>query len=310
MSISKHIQLPALLCFFLAVPYGCSEEIEVHTKSMDRTYLVVEAMLTDRADIPQSVRLTESVDYFELGPPPVVSGAVVTVSDGTQSWPFSEYPEASGCYIGPDGFCGTPGNTYKLEIDASVGGARNHYEAVSSMEEPGFEVTAIDYMYLGKPGALLDSLWSIAMWGEDLPGTNYFMTGSALNGAVFPISFSICMDDKYFSGQKVVCFPITTLNQTEAMRKRYGDCCKYLETGDIITFTVYTVPKEYFTFYTGFVSSSVGASIPMLQSQPANCPTNIKGGDAMGYFVACSSSSASVVIEDPLRPYYQKALPL
>ena len=115
------------------------------------------------------------------------------------------------------------------------------------------------------------------------------------------------MDDKYFNGQKVVCFPITTLYQTEGTRRQYGDCGKYLETGDVFTLNVYSVPQEYFTFYMGFVSSSVGAAIPMLQSQPANCPTNVTGGDAVGYFVACSSSSASVVIDNPFRPFYKKA---
>ena len=128
-----------------------------------------------------------------------------------------------------------------------------------------------------------------------------------MNDAVFPLGLSLAIDDKYFNGQKVICFPITTLYQTAATRKQYGDCGKYLETGDVFTLTVYSIPKEYFTFYTGFVSSSVGAAVPMLQSQPANCPTNITGGDAVGFFVACSSSSASVVIEDPFRPYYKIA---
>ena len=45
MSISRKI-FPALLCLAVAVLSGCNEEIEVHTKSMDRSYLVVEGMLT------------------------------------------------------------------------------------------------------------------------------------------------------------------------------------------------------------------------------------------------------------------------
>ena len=308
MSISSNRSLSALVCLGLVALSGCSEEVDVHTRSMDRCYLVVEAMLTDRADKPQTVLLTESVDYFEEQKPPVVTGADVSVSDGKLTWHYTESPAGSGRYIGPGGFCGTPGNTYTLSIDATVGGKKNHYEAVSTMEEPGFEVKAVDYMYLGTttPGA--DSLWTVAVWGQDDLRTSYYYVSAQLNDAVFPLGLSLVMDDKYFNGQTVVCFPITTLYQTEATRKQYGACGKYLETGDVFTLNVYSVPKEYYTFYTGFISSSVGAAVPMLQSQPANCPTNVVGGDAVGFFVACSSSSASVVIDNPFRPYYQKLL--
>ena len=307
MSISEHKLLSALLGLAVVLLSGCSEEVDVHTRSMDRSYLVVEAMLTDRADRTQIVQLTESIDFFEDEKPPVVTGAEVTVSVGNETYRYTEFPSGSGRYVGPEGFHGTPGNTYTLSIDAVVGGKANHYEAVSKMEEPGFEVQAVDYMYLGATNPQADSLWTVAVWGQDNPQTNYYYVSAQLNDAVFPLGLSLVMDDKYFNGQKVVCFPITTLYQTEATRKQYGDCGKYLETGDIFTLNVYSVPKEYYTFYTGFISSSVGASVPMLQSQPANCPTNVTGGDAVGFFVACSSSSASVVIDNPFRPFYQKS---
>ncbi len=305
MSISDNKYLPALFCLCLAMLAGCSEEVEVRTRNMDKVCLVVEAMVTDRADTPQRVMLTESIDYFEMEEPPVVSGADVSVSDGEDTYLFQESPSGSGCYVGPEGFHGSPGNTYKLSVDAVVGGKRNHYEAVSTMEESGFEVKDVDYMYLGAANPQADSLWTVAVWGQDGPRASYYYVSARLNDAVFPLGLSLVMDDKYFNGQKVVCFPITTLYQTAATRKQYGDCGKYLEKGDIFTLTVYSVPREYYTFYTGFISSSVGAAAPMLQSQPANCPTNITGGDAVGFFVACSSSSASVVIDDPFRPFYQ-----
>ena len=68
MSTSKHILLPLLACFCVALLGGCSEEVQVHTRDMDRTYLVVEAMLTDQPDVPQKVVLTESIDYFVKNP--------------------------------------------------------------------------------------------------------------------------------------------------------------------------------------------------------------------------------------------------
>ena len=228
------------------------------------------------------------------------------MSDGENIYDYTETPAGSSCYIGPDGFCGTPGGTYTLTIDAEIDGRQRHYEAVSTMEPPGFAEAEIDYMYAGNPAMHIDSLWTIALWGRDLPQTSYYYIGARLNDAVFPMQLSLAIDDKYFAGQRVTCFPITTLAQTELRRKMYGDCAKYLETGDVFTLFAYTIPKDYYDFYTGFVSSSVGAAIPLLQAQPSNCPTNIIGDYAAGYFVACSSTSASVVIEEPLRPFYKK----
>ena len=306
MYISRN-KLIAILMAVLSLA-SCTEVVDIHTKGMDRHYLVVEGMLTDRNDMPQRVLLSGSVDYFETETPPAVSGARVAVSDGESIYEYTETPEGSGCYIGPDGFCGTPGETYTLTIDVDMDGSPRHYEAVSTMEEPGFADAEIDYMYSGIPDMQIDSLWTIALWGRDLPQTSYYFIGAKLNDAVFPMQLSLAIDDKYFAGQTVTCFPITTLAQTGLRQKMYGDCAKYLETGDVFTLFAYTIPKDYYDFYTGFVSSSVGAAIPLLQAQPSNCPTNISGDYAAGYFVACSSTSASVVIEQPLRPFYKKLL--
>ena len=34
---------------------------------------------------------------------------------------------------------------------------------------------------------------------------------------------------------------------------------------------------------------------------------SVRGGDALGFFLTCSSTSTSVVVDDPFRPYYLKA---
>lgn len=304
MYISRNKLLALLLPLLLTL--SCTEELDIHTKSMDRSYLVVEGMLNDRPDMRQRVLLTGSVDFFEQETPPAVSGARVAVSDGESRYEYTETPAGSGCYLGPEGFCGTPGGTYTLTIDVEMDGRQRHYEAVSTMEEPGFADAEIDYMYAGNAAMHIDSLWTIALWGRDLPQTSYYYISARLNDAEFPMQLSMAMDDKYFAGQTVTCFPVTTLAQTAFRRKMYGDCAKYLETGDVFTLFAYTIPKDYYEFYNGFLSSSMGAAIPLIQSQPSNCPTNIRGDYAAGYFVACSTTSASVVIEEPLRPFYKK----
>ena len=307
MSIFNNCFIPVLAGLGLVLLTGCSEEMDVHTRSMDRCYLVVDAMLTDNADDQQTVLLTESIDYFEDEKPPVVSGARVTVSDGKESYRYIESPAGSGRYVGPEGFHGTPGGTYTLSIDAAVGGILNHYEAVSTMEEMGFELQAVDYLYLGATMPQADSLWNVALWGLDKPQASAYYITARLNGADFPYGISVILDDRYFNGQQVSCYPIMTLAQKEATRRQYGACGKFLETGDIFTLKIYAVPREFCEFNAGFSNNGNGSGIPMLQSQPDNIPTNITGGDALGFFLTCSSTSTSVVVDDPFRPYYLKA---
>ena len=307
MSIFNNRLITVLAGLGFVLLTGCSEEMDVRTRSMDRSYLVVDAMLTDNADDQQTVLLTESIDYFEDEKPPVVSGARVTVSDGMELYRYTETPPGSGRYVGPEGFHGTPGGTYTLSIDAVVGGMMNHYEAVSTMEEMGFELQAVDYLYLGATMPQADSLWNVALWGLDQPQASAYYISASLNGADFPFGISVILDDRYFNGQQVNCYPIMTISQKEATRRQYGGCGKFLETGDVFTLKIYGVPHEFCDFYAGFVYNGSGSGMPMLQSQPDNVSTNLTGGDALGFFVACSSTSASVVVDNPFRPFYLKA---
>ena len=285
---------------------SCSEKVEVHVKNMDRTYLTVEGFLTDVPFMQQTITLSESVGYFDADTVPAVRGAVVTVDDGLKKVTYEE--TSPGVYAAPRGFHGTPGNTYHLSIDAEVAGEKRHYEAESTMSEPGFQVDSIDYAYSGIMG--IDSTWTIAMWGKDAPEPGYFYASMSVNGNPYPYDLSLAMDDKYFAGQRITAFPIGVMLQTARNQELYGPCCKFLEKGDILTFTALTLPKDCFDFFFSFASNLSGSAIPLFSSQPANCPTNIVGGDAMGYFAACPVSMASVVVDDPLRPLfrYQQAL--
>lgn len=277
---------------------SCSEKVDVRLNEMDRTYLTVEGFLTDVAMLRQTVTLTESTSYFAHDTVPAVRGAVVSIDDG--SGPVFYEETEPGVYSAPRGFRGEHGKTYTLDIDCQIAGESRHYQAVTTMPEPGFKIDAIDYSYTGLMDA--DSLWTISMWGKDAPETDYFYAFMSVNGNPYPYDLSLIMDDKYFAGQQITAFPIAFMWQTAHNQELYGPCCKFLEKGDVLTFTALTLPKDCFEFFFSFASNLSGSSIPFFSSQPANCPTNITGGDAMGYFAACPVSMASVIVDDPLRP--------
>ena len=297
----KKRHIAYILTLVLATAMSCSEKMDVHVKNMDRTYLTVEGFLTDVAFMQQTITLSESVGYFGADTVPAVREAVVTVDDGSSTVTYEE--TEPGVYVAPRGFHGTPGKTYHLSIDAKVAGEHRHYDAESTMPEPGFQIDSIDYAYSGIMG--VDSTWTIAMWGKDAPEESFFYASMAVNGHSYPYDLSLALNDKYFAGQRITAFPIGVMMQTAHNQELYGPCCKFLEKGDLLTFTALTLPKDCFDFFFSFASNLSGSAIPLFSSQPANCPTNISGGDAMGYFAACPVSMSSVVVDDPLRPFFR-----
>ena len=102
-------------------------------------------------------------------------------------------------------------------------------------------------------------------------------------------------------------FPIEPLLQSEVLRKQYGECYKYLETGDVITLELWTLDKGYFDYMLSLTMN--GVSIPLFTPQPANAPTNIRGEHVVGYFAVCPVTRASVTVEDPFRPYFKRMFP-
>ena len=300
----KRFSILYILVAIMAV--ACSEETDLRSKDEHYERLAVEALITDQADRPQRVLLNKTIPYFEEASPSGVSGALVTVSDGKEEVRFTE--KEAGVYEAPEGYHGEQGGKYHLRIAVPDGDV---YEAEATMPHNGYRLDAIDYAFAGNKTMGLDSLWTIAIWGKDMETTDYYYVTAGVNGAFYPFEMAEVTDDKYFSGNVINGFPIATLMQYSIMRKLYGDCAKYLETGDVVTLEAMTLSKDYFDYLMAVLLNGTISAIPLFSPQPANCPTNIKGGDgnAVGYFAACPVVSASVTVDDPLRPYYKKSAP-
>ena len=289
--MSKHGTYLAILLLTLLA--ACTEVIDIRSKSDYHDYLAVEATLTNRADRPQRIILSRSISYFKDQAQPMVKGASVQVDDVV----FEELED--GVYVAPAGYCCVPDHVYQLTIDLPNG---RHYTAEASMPEEGLRLDAIDYAYVGGQEMQMDSVWSVGFWGYDKEiYSMYFMT-CAINGLYYPLALSTVAGDLFFNENEVAGYPILYLQQTAKYRKKYGDCFKFLERGDVITMEIYTLDLEYFDFLTTQYTGAT--SIPLFTPQPVNLPTNINGKNAVGYFAICPVSDASVVVDDPLRPYF------
>ena len=282
----------------LAILCACTEKVDLQSRSDYHDYLAVEATLTDRPEDAQRIVLSRSISYFHNESQPMVQGASVKVNDVV----FTE--KEPGIYEAPEGYACETDVEYRLRIQLPDGG---NYEAEATMPEPGFRMDAVDYAFAGGKTMDSDSLWTVAVWGYEKDiDSNYLLT-HAVNGLYQPFQLALVSDDKFFNHNDVQGFPITALMQSEVLRKQYGDCYKYLETGDEITLEIWTLDKGYYEFLLSLTMNSV--SIPLFTPQPANVPTNIRGEHVLGYFAVCPVARASVTFEDPFRPYFKRMFP-
>ena len=287
---------------------ACTESVNVQTREMAKTYLIVEGLLTDTPGQDQYVKLSESLPYFDNQSIPKISGAEVVVSDGMSDILFTERLDGedgtgTGEYVAPEGFKAERGRKYALSVKATVAGKLRQFSAEAEMPEMGFTLDRIDYTYNGNTPAKLDSLWTVLMWGEDDPDlTSRFLACIDVNGHRIPISSSLLIEDKYFNGKKVEAFPIGLLYQTKENYKENGESAKFLEEGDVLTLTGYSLTEEYYSFLSNLQGDNGMASMPLLAPQPANPPTNLTGdGDVLGFFAVCPVLTASVTVTDPFQ---------
>ena len=291
--MTRKLILPILLLLC-----ACTERIDLQSRSDYHDYLAVEATLTDRPEDPQRVILSRSISYFHNEPQPMVQGASVKVNDVI----FNE--KEAGIYEAPEGYACEEGVEYKLRISLPDG---ESYEAEATMPEAGFRMDAIDYAYSGGMTMDMDSLWTVGVWGREKDIDSYYLLTHAVNDVYQPLEMCKLAPDLYFNSNEVVGFPIEALLQSELLRQQYGECYKYLETGDVITLEIWTLDKGYFDYMLALTMNTV--SIPLFTPQPANAPCNIRGEHVLGYFAVCPVARASVTIEDPFRPYFKKLLP-
>lgn len=290
----KHSTIISAAAAVLALTASCTEVYHVNIESSDKRFLVVEAYLTDMPMV-QTVKLTESLPFSGKDEVNGITGAKVTMSDGTRSVSYTE--TGSGIYSSPDFYFGEEGKTYTLSIETSDG---KTYSASSRMGKFGFDIEKIDYKY---SPTFSDNTWTIGAWGHNSAG-NYYMVNTAVNGVSYPMDHATSLDDKYFSNASLYGYPIAYMSQGAV--EEYGECAKPLEAGDIVSLICYDMPQDYYEFTVAYSNAVSSVSIPILSSQPANVPTNIQGENALGYFAACPMRIVSCLVTDPFKEDFDK----
>ncbi len=270
----------------LLAAVSCTERIDVQ---LDESYarLVVDGCITTDSLRP-TVALTKSSDYYYNKPSPRVTGATVTIFDGTTSYLLSEtIPGQSGIYSSPDPLPGKAGKEYTLHVelpDAISGYSSFEASSMLCPVVPIDSVTTTFHADRGKEGT-----WSINLYAQE-PGNevNYYLFSWFRNGA--PMSDSIqkkiVTDDQFINGQYLTGLEIFDIDNTHVWET--------LKPGDTITLQVSGITKNYLNFISQVQMS--GFNLPFFTGPPANIHGNITNGGS-GYFTAYSNSYVTTIVK-------------
>ena len=279
-----------LLILTLLAAVSCVEDFVPDIKESDVRRIVVDALLTTDTT-SHCVKLTASAPYGSLSMP-AVSGAKVTLSDGTDVVTLTEMHD-TGCYYTPEDYAGEVGKAYTLTIDGRDGDGDFHFEAHDTMPPAGVRGDALDYYKMS------DSLWCFAIWGQDLPGIiSHYAADLRVNGEAHGYGKWITIDGyqmfdgNYLNGGEYFFYTAFDILGT-------GEETPPLKEGDVVELYTYSLSDFFYGFMMAMMNESI-AHMPLFSPQPANLPTNITGG-AAGVFALAQSTPMRVVIGNPNR---------
>lgn len=173
---------------------SCEDVIDLDIPK-GKTYTVVDAWITNEAG-KQSIRITESVPYTTTGAAPVVSDAVVVLTDLTdnKTYPFTF---ANGVYShdpGLDKSIGVLNHAYKLRIELKNGA----FEAIDTIKRVP-EIDSISYEFKTAEDAQSgEEGYYARFYGRDLAGaSDYYWIRSYRNTKDNRVADGFAVDGSY-----------------------------------------------------------------------------------------------------------------
>jgi hypothetical protein len=264
--------------------YSCVERINIQ---LDDSYtrLVVDGSLT-MDTMAHTVYLTSTTNYYYEEPAPVVRGAVLSISDGSDIYPLTE--EAPGVYRTSPSVYGVAGKTYTLDIQlqAPIGGYSS-YKATSVL----YPVSPLDSVSLAfHPDWSEHGIWEVKCYVQDPPTEDFYRFLISKNNLMLSDTLNewFVTDDRFFNGNYAYGAPIAYLRQD------IND--ELLSAGDTVTVEMNSIGSDYANFIWD-AQAEVRGSNPLFSGPPANVKGNISNG-AFGFFAAYSATRSFTIVEN------------
>jgi hypothetical protein len=260
--------LHIILILLLILP-GCEKQYDWNIKEDSFDRLVVDGIVTNELKA-QEIKLTRTNQYLNLPSIPV-SGAEISVSDGQNTYIFSE--SEPGVYLSLP-FQAAINNTYQLTINLNDHQftASSEVEPVTPMEDINYVWDESKYLYRfipnehGKPSMTeIYYNWSGIPWYCE-------STGSCYAQETFYVLDNIDVNAVFGPEKEKIYFPAGT----ELIRRKYG------------------ITHEHQQFIRSLLMETEwrGGVFDVLQG---NVPTNLSNG-ALGYFAACTVISDTTIV--------------
>ncbi len=263
------------------IAVSCTEKIDI---KLDDSYtrLVVDGSITTDT-MAHKVILTATSSYYYNQSPPSVSGALVSISDGTNTYNLTE--KAPGEYLTQPDVFGIPGKTYSLNIKLAkaVGGFAD-YKSSSTL----YPVTPLDSISLVYHSDWSENgVWEVKCYVQEPPTVDFyrFLLYKDQNLLTDTLNEWLITDDRLINGNYTNGLPIAYIDQREDSQK--------LLPGDTITAEVNSIGKEYFDFLAEAQTELFGSN-PLFSGPPANIKGNVNNG-AFGFFAAYSAARSFAI---------------
>lgn len=259
----------ALLCLFCGVVFSCQEVIDVDLNDADAE-LVIEGSISNEGN-GCTVILSETVSFDASNTFPAVSGATISISDGTNTYTLEETTE--GTYQNTK-IWGKPGTTYELTVSVND----ETYTATSTMPRP----VLIDSILINtETGSIFydDDEMFIEVKFRDTPNEeNYYRLNVWINDE--DKALTDILDDDLEDGQMLA---ETIISQGDEDDPEF-------DSGDTATILLYTIDENVYEYY-----RTLNEGSSSLSTAPSNPTTNFDK-DVLGFFSAHSVTSRTIII--------------
>jgi hypothetical protein len=260
---------------------SCTEDVDIELNDDHSSRLVVDGSFTTIAKEHQIV-LTRTTSYFDQEDAPRVTGAHVTITDGSIVFPLTE--REPGVYKTDSSAQGEIGKEYTLGIELEDGekySATSPITKVAAIDSVGmFPIVDYRSAYLD-PEDIYLGLYLFAQEPAGI-GDNYllsiYMNDTLLNDTVREFSFQ---NDDFIDGQYLPGVEFYWLNGNE-----------FNQDSVRIRVDMLSIQEEYFDYIIALMLETDYRG-SMFDGPPANIPTNIDNG-GLGFFHASAVSSYEI----------------
>ncbi|MEO1050564.1 MAG: DUF4249 family protein [Bacteroidota bacterium] len=279
---------------------SCLDQIAWEEAENPSGRLVVEGLITSERKA-HTVKLTQTMPVIVDTLPPVVTGAVVTIDDGTQVFTLTE--KEPGIYQTDTTVAGEVGNTYHLTINFN-GEIFEAFAAMIAVEPPSsIGVTARDnfpagageegdffqFIYRNNFGSSAPLHYQIRSELPENVSDFYPPEWQMPNWLVWQLENQglTLQDSSYYLHPGLEPPAIFTYGETNETR---------ITLGTTITETFGSMTEEHYAFVRAILSESEWRGLGPFGYIPADAPTNLSNG-ALGYFAASEVIRIQQVIE-------------